>query len=252
MKLTALTSVFGLLFASNVIAQDGAVANGVSGIGSSQDFSSLSGSAEILQMKKWIIDSGNNGRLPFILIDKVDAKVYVFNSAGQLQGSAAALLGMARGDYSPPGIGSRPLSDIGTQDRITPAGRFVSSLIYDKNGKQVLLVDDAEALSLHPVVKGTPAERRAERLQSSTSQDNRISFGCINVPVQFFKTIISPAFTHTHGLVYILPETSPLHTLIAGSQRQSNIYRTNRRGNPLLTPLGTGNLQNKAFNTDRQ
>ena len=50
---------------------------------------------------------------------------------------------------------------------------------------------------MHPVVKGKPHERRADRLASVSAQDNRISFGCINVPVPFYNAVISPAFTGT-------------------------------------------------------
>ncbi len=226
MNIPVLKTVFGLLFASSVMAQDTGAVNVDSEAAlstvSSQDFGSMPASTEIRQMKQWVTDSGDNDRLPFILVDKVNARVYVFNSAGQLQGMAAALLGMARGDHSPPDIGDRSLSEVAVQDRITPAGRFVSSLSYDMNDKQILVVDDAQALSLHAVVKGIPAERRAERLQSDTPLDNRISFGCINVPVQFFKNIVSPAFTRTNGIVYILPETSPLQTLFGIGKLQQN------------------------------
>jgi hypothetical protein len=58
------------------------------------------------------------------------------------------------------------------------------------------------------VVKGTPAERRAQRLQSDTTDDNRISYGCINVPVAFFDHVVHPAFAGTSGVVYVLPEAS--------------------------------------------
>jgi hypothetical protein len=58
------------------------------------------------------------------------------------------------------------------------------------------------------VVKGLPAERRAQRLESATAQDNRISFGCINVPEAFYEKVVSPAFRNTLGVVYILPEMS--------------------------------------------
>ena len=92
--------------------------------------------------------------------------------------------------------------------RITPAGRFVSKLARDAKGKELLVLDYKAAFSLHPVVKGQPHERRAVRLGSPTPTDNRISFGCINVPVPFYSEVISPAFTGTHGIVYILPETS--------------------------------------------
>lgn len=220
-------SVLGLLLASNVMAASNE-ASTVSEAALSPDSTPQLVSAEVQKVVNWVMESGDNEKLPFLLVDKVNAKVYVFNAAGQLHGSAAALLGMARGDHSIPGIGSRPLSQIAMQDRVTPAGRFVSSLSYDKSGKQILVIDYEEALSLHPVVKGTPAERRAERLQSSTPQDNRISFGCINVPVQFFKTIVSPAFTRSDGIVYILPEMSPSETLFGASKLKNTLSSTNR------------------------
>jgi hypothetical protein len=40
--------------------------------------------------------------------------------------------------------------------------------------------------------------------------DNRISYGCINVPAKFYDAVVVPAFTGTVGIVYILPETKPL------------------------------------------
>ena len=33
-----------------------------------------------------------------------------------------------------------------------------------------------------------------------------VTFGCINVPVSFYDTVVHPAFTQTSGIVYILPE----------------------------------------------
>jgi hypothetical protein len=75
------------------------------------------------------------------------------------------------------------------------------------------VLDYQAAISLHPVIKGTPAERRAERLRSATRQDNRISYGCINVPKEFYASVVSPAFAHTRGVVYILPETRPAEAL---------------------------------------
>ncbi|MDP3163891.1 MAG: hypothetical protein Q8N06_00360, partial [Hydrogenophaga sp.] len=74
-------------------------------------------------------------------------------------------------------------------------------------GKELIWIDYDSALSLHRVVKGSPQERRAERLASPSPLDNRISYGCINVPVKFYESVVSPAFTGTNGIVYILPET---------------------------------------------
>jgi hypothetical protein len=147
--------------------------------------------------------------LPYLIVDKVNAEVFVFDGHGRFQGADAALLGMARGDRSVAGIGDRKMSAIRPADRTTPAGRFKASLDRDMHGQEVLVIDYAASISLHAVVKGTPAERRAQRLESATSEDNRISYGCINVPLKFYNKIVSPAFAHTFGIVYILPEMSP-------------------------------------------
>jgi hypothetical protein len=154
----------------------------------------------------WVVDSGDNRGLPFVIVDKKDAKVFVFDADGRLRGAAPALLGLARGDEAIPGIGDRKLSDIRPEERTTPAGRFVALLGYNLNGKDILWVDYDGAVSLHRVVTNNPKERRLERLASPKPLDHRISYGCINVPANFFNDVVSPAFTGTNGIVYVLPE----------------------------------------------
>src|SRR5205085_3804385 len=56
-------------------------------------------------MAAWIATSHDNGGLPFIVIDKVAAAVFVFDADGRLLGNAPALLGLAHGDDSAPGVG---------------------------------------------------------------------------------------------------------------------------------------------------
>ena len=164
-------------------------------------------SVESRKLADWVVDSADNGKLPFMIVDKAQARVFVFDAQGQLRGASSALLGLAIGDDTVPGIGQRKLSSIRPEERTTPAGRFVASLDRDIHGHEVLWVDYDSALSLHRVVTGLPKDRRAERLASSSPLDNRISFGCINVPVKFYEQVISPSFTGTNGIVYILPET---------------------------------------------
>ena len=163
-------------------------------------------SAQVRQFTAWVMDSHDNGARPYVVVDKRHARVFVFDADGHLRGADVALLGMARGDGSASGIGKRKLSGIGPRERTTPAGRFVANLDRDAHGGEILLIDYADAIALHPVVKGTPEEHRTERLASPTVEDNRISYGCINVPAEFYRTIVSPAFANTDGLVYILPE----------------------------------------------
>jgi len=172
-------------------------------------FARVSASRDVRQIADWVVDSGDNKGLPFIIIDKKDAKVFVFDTGGRLQGAAPALLGVARGDHTVPGIGDRELSDMPPETRTTPAGRFVAALGMSTRGEDILWIDYEAAVSLHRVINTNPKERRLERLASLTPRDNRISYGCINVPGQFYEKVVSPAFTGTDGIVYVLPETRP-------------------------------------------
>jgi hypothetical protein len=169
-------------------------------------------SEEVKRVARWVTRSGDNARMPFVLVDKTNARAYSFNPAGVLQAAAPVLLGMAKGDLllAP---NSAAMSEMPPQSRITPAGRVVSRLAIDADGKELLVLDYDASISMHPVVKGTPEEHRAARLKSVTSDDNRISFGCINVPPQFYANFISAPFKHTRGVVYVLPETGLASTL---------------------------------------
>lgn len=163
-------------------------------------------SEQVRQMADWVLASGDNAGLPFMLVDKKEARVFLFHADGQLSGAAPALLGLAVGDESVPGIGQRSLASIRPDERTTPAGRFVANLDLNLKGKPLLWIDYESSFSLHPVVTSKAEERRAQRLATPTPRDNRISYGCINVPVNFFKRVVGPAFKGTNGIVYVLPE----------------------------------------------
>jgi hypothetical protein len=163
----------------------------------------------------WVVDSGDSQGMPFVIVEKTDAMVYVFNADGRLRGAAPALLGLAHGDDSVPGIGKRKLSTILPEERTTPAGRFVASLDSNLHGGEILWVDYENAISLHPVITTDPTEHRAQRLASPSPLDNRISYGCINVPVAFFHRVIHSVFARSSGVVYVLPEVRPVRDVFS-------------------------------------
>ena len=174
------------------------------------------------EMADWVIRSKDNKNMPFAIIDKVEAKLYVYDTNGNQYGDAPVLLGLAKGDISPPGIGNKPLSQIKPEQRITPAGRFVARMGRNHKGKDTLWVDYDESLSMHAVIKGVPRDRRAQRLASETPLDNRISFGCINVPKPFFKDVIIGKLSGTPSVIYILPETKEFGRLFSGEKITSS------------------------------
>jgi hypothetical protein len=179
------------------------------------DFRQEKPSEDARAIADWVVDSGDNGHKPFVIVDKKAAHVFAFDAEGHLRGAAPALLGIALGDHSVPGVGDRELSAIRLQDRTTPAGRFEASLGRNYKGKEILWVDYDAAISMHPVINTVPKERRPHRLATPTPLDNRISFGCINVPIPFFGQVISPSFTGTSGIVYVLPDVLPLRKVFA-------------------------------------
>ena len=203
------------------------------------NFESERASREARYVADWVADSGDNRGLPFAIVDKADAKVFVFAADGRLRGAAPALLGLALGDDAVPGIGERKLSTIRPEERTTPAGRFVAALGMSTRGEDVLWVDYDGAVSLHRVVTTQPRDRRLERLATPTVLDNRISFGCINVPAKFYENVVRPAFNGTNGIVYVLPETRLAREVFASYDVEEEHARLQaaRRPLPAKTPF---------------
>lgn len=135
--------------------------------------------------------------------------LHVFDGAGAPRGASPVLLGLAVGDDSAPGIGERKMSGIQPHERTTPAGRFVSEPGVNLQGEDIVWIDYEAAVSMHRVRTSRKADRRLARLATPTPADNRISYGCVNVPAAFYDALIKPVFGVAPALVYVLPETRP-------------------------------------------
>lgn len=177
------------------------------------DFLSEQPSPAVRQMADWVMASRDHQGMPFVIVDKQHVRVFVFQPSGKLSGATPALMGFALGDDSVSGIGEREMSAIQPHERTTPAGRFVSLPGVNSFGEDIVWVDYAAAVSMHRVRAKEPTERRLERLASATPDDNRISFGCINLPAEFYDAVVKPALGTRRGVVYVLPETRPLQAV---------------------------------------
>jgi hypothetical protein len=165
----------------------------------------------------WVRTTGDNRGTPFAIVDKKAAVVHIFDAEGKRRASSPILLGLAKGDHSVPGIGERQIADIRADERTTPAGRFVSEPGRNLSGEDIVWVDYDAAVSMHRVRATNKAERRLERLATPTPADNRISYGCINVPAAFYDTYVKPSFGTAKAVIYVLPETKPASTLFETS-----------------------------------
>jgi hypothetical protein len=163
-------------------------------------------------MADWVLTSGDHRNKAFVIVDKKDANVYVFDPRGRLKAAAPALLGAAVGDDSAPGIGDKPLAQVLPGEKTTPAGRFVAEVGMSTRGEDVVWVDYDAAVSMHRVLN---VKERLAALASQTNSDNRMSFGCINLPPQFYEKVLRPTVDAQGAVIYILPETRPLQQTFA-------------------------------------
>jgi hypothetical protein len=171
--------------------------------------------AEVAYFANSVIASQDNAGLSFFVVDKKSAQLYAYDESGQLQDSSPVLIGAAVGDLSVPGIGLRPMEKILPVERTTPAGRFIAERGRNTSGEEIVWVDYEAAVSMHRVRANNPAERRLGRLATATPDDNRISYGCINVPVAFYEAHVRPVFAAKRAVVYVLPEVKSTQEVFA-------------------------------------
>ena len=174
------------------------------------NFGAATPSADARRLADWVAATDDSRGTTFVIIDKRLAQLYLFDGHARLLATSAVLLGSALGDETVPGIGDRPIALVRPEERTTPAGRFVAERGRNARGEDVVWVDYDAAVSMHRVLTSNPAERRLERLLSPTADDNRISYGCINLPVEFYESYIRPAFARHSGIVYILPDVASI------------------------------------------
>ncbi len=170
------------------------------------DFAGERPSVDVWQVAAWALATGDPGARAMVIVDKKQARIFVLDADGRLLGAAPVLLGSARGDHTAPGVGDKPLSQVRPEERTTPAGRFIAEPGVNAQGEDVIWVDYQASVSMHRVRTRVKSERRLQRLASPTPDDNRISYGCINLPRHFYENILAPR-ARAGAVIYVLPET---------------------------------------------
>lgn len=176
----------------------------------------LKAAPEAQRLVAWVQRSGDAQGRPFAVVDKRNARLYVFDADGRLAGSTVALLGAARGDDTVPGVNERVQAGrIRAEDRTTPAGRFEAVPGRNLQGEDVVWVDYDSAFAIHRVRPGKSWKERAERLASASAAGKRVSWGCVVVPVAFYEEVVARVLGSTRSVVYVLPETRPAQALFS-------------------------------------
>jgi hypothetical protein len=155
---------------------------------------------------------------PFAIVDKREARVYVFDATGRLAGATPALLGLTPGDTAIADIAQRIPSSLAPHERSTPSGRFDSQPGHNDKGEAIVWVDYAASLAIHRLRPAPAPERRPDRMASASPADNRITFGCVVVPVAFYESVVEPLLGRQRGVVYVLPENGPVQAMFTSAR----------------------------------
>ena len=177
------------------------------------DFAAETASVDARRLANWVADSRDNGTHWFVVLDKREARVFLFDRDGHLQNAVPTVIGSAIGDDTAPGVGDKPLGDLLPQERTTPAGRFVAEVgETSSRHEDVVWVDYDAAVSMHRIIK---VPERLKAIETPGPEDNRLSNGCINLPDAFYENALRPAVDRQGVVVYILPETRALNQTFA-------------------------------------
>ncbi|MES2283989.1 MAG: hypothetical protein V4542_21470 [Pseudomonadota bacterium] len=186
------------------------------------DFAGQAASADARFAADWVVGNADNQRLPFVIVDKKNAQVFVFGTDRRLKGVTSVLLGLAVGDGGLTDMSGRQISSLRPDERTTPAGRFAAEPGRNLQGEPIIWIDYAAKLAIHRLRPDLQQQRRAQRMASSSADDNRISMGCIVVPVAFYDNVIQPVLGKTRSVVYVLPETRSLQGMLGSLQAGLN------------------------------
>lgn len=143
----------------------------------------------------------------FMVADKPNGMLHIFKEDGSHALSDATLYGKDKGDVLD------AVSSLEGGPKITPAGKFTmkESPADYAGGTSLILMESKDYtgyIAVHAADTSNPAENRLGRLASATTEDNRISYGCINTKHDTFINEIKPNISKLDGgMMFILPES---------------------------------------------
>jgi hypothetical protein len=147
----------------------------------------------------------------FMVADKPNGMLHVFNADGSMLVQDAALYGKDVGDVE------SKVSSLQGGAKITPAGKFMLSTTVDSEyagGMRLDLVETSSpdgVIAVHAAWLGNAKDAREARLKSPSAADNKISYGCINTTHDaFLKSILPNIDKFNGGMLFILPDATAM------------------------------------------
>ena len=142
----------------------------------------------------------------FMVADKPNGMLHIFKEDGSHALSDPTLYGKDKGDVL------AAVSSLEGGPKITPAGKFTmkESPADYAGGTSLILMESKDYtgyIAVHAADTSTPSEKRLQRLETPTTEDNRISYGCINTKHDTFINKIKPNISKLDGgMIFVLPD----------------------------------------------
>jgi hypothetical protein len=151
-----------------------------------------------------------NSSEPYILIDKANATGYVVGADHRIQAKFPVLLGRVRGDQ--PNTVNVKFDSIDSPGATTPAGMFRLSRaklteqdIEEYNDNIFRLEGPGTGGNCIHETWQAELDSREQALATPTTEDNRVSWGCVNISKAVFEAHVKQLPSGT--IVWITPET---------------------------------------------
>jgi hypothetical protein len=160
-------------------------------------------SANVIAEESYDIIPTNHSTPAVITADKTNGTISVYWPDTNTTITKPALFGKVKSNALNLERYDRP----GPFNNITPAGSFpVTKMVSWRLNESMLVFINGKAtvLAIHPLWNGNPDQRRIQRLNSPSPDDNRITGGCINVDETFFYSVLNQLPDGT--ILNILPE----------------------------------------------
>jgi hypothetical protein len=149
-----------------------------------------SASPGVRQVAQWAVATQDHAGLPFIVVDKLEARIYAFDPQGRLRGNAPVMLEASPGDEA-----TAPA---------TPAGRFVADTFASARAGAIVWVNADTQLALHVLPSAQSPARGLQRPAQS-----RVAEGSLHVASDFYRECLE-GLQSQPSIAYVLPETVPL------------------------------------------
>lgn len=205
--------------------------------------------AELSENSKsiYLYEMSQNNNKNYLIADKTRAEMYVIGKDGKLLGKFPILLGQTKGEFTNL---SDPDSDVAGKYATTPAGKYILARnglsvmeedlkLYDS---KIMSMNGGHGLAIH-IVYPKELIKRMAALETPTPDDNRMSWGCINISKKMWIKYIQDNFKGTESL-YIttdFPEETSLNA------ETGKVERTDKNNILTDTFFMTTNSSGKTF-----